>query len=198
MSDSRLHARHTGSVSFEPDTEGVAFGPRSLGELVRDHGGEATESDRARVMRRLVSPENAARDDDLVVVTSIRGARAAVDARGVILCQREIAARCERAHWVHAHAMYVVAKLMAQPWRASRAPTASTPLRWVDPRAVVHPSATVRRGAVVLAGARVGPHSVVGEGAVIYGARAHRRTRGGRADRRHRPSRVRLGDGAER
>src|SRR5260221_7910996 len=134
----------------------------TLGDLAREQGGALDEGIEGRVVARLVSPEHAVREDDLVVVTSSRWTRAASGAPGVLLCQEDIAGRCPTGRrWVHPHAMFVVARLLAAI--QERPPRGVDPLACVDPSAAVHPTASVRARAVILAGASVGPHTVVRE-----------------------------------
>ena len=169
-----VHARDTAPVTGRDlDTSfGIELRPRTVAELATEHGG-TLEADPSRVVRRIVSPENARHEDDLVVVTSIRGAIESAEARGVLLCQRDIAGRSRvEGRWVHDHAMWVVARLLHEVARDAASPNEVPnidPAAWIDPRAVVHSTAIVRRGAVVLATAQIGEHSEIGEGAVVYG-----------------------------
>jgi UDP-3-O-[3-hydroxymyristoyl] glucosamine N-acyltransferase len=142
--------------------------PVTVAELAREHGGELDAGLGARTVRRLVSPEHADSVDDLVVVTSPRWTARASVASGVLLCQKDVAARCPPgSRWVHTHATYVIARLLGaleppfSPGVDSRA--------YVEQGAEVDPQASVRAFAVVCAGARVGARTVIGEGAVVYG-----------------------------
>jgi UDP-3-O-[3-hydroxymyristoyl] glucosamine N-acyltransferase len=151
-----------------PDDEwGVALAaPIELRELASEHGGTLDDGLSRRVVRRLVPADHAHREDDLAVVTSPRFTAIASASPAVLLCQTDIASRCPAGRrWVHAHAMYVVAKLMGSDVAASGV----HPEARVDPRAVVDPSATVGARAAILAGARIGPQSVVGDGAIVHG-----------------------------
>jgi UDP-3-O-[3-hydroxymyristoyl] glucosamine N-acyltransferase len=141
--------------------------PLSMAELARQYGGTLDDGVEDRVVRRLVSAEYAARDDELAVVTTARWTGPAAATAALLLCQKDVAARCPRGRrWVHSHAMYVVARLMAV---ADDTAPGVDPRAWVDPAASVDATATVRGGAVILAGARVGPGSIIGEGAIVYG-----------------------------
>jgi UDP-3-O-[3-hydroxymyristoyl] glucosamine N-acyltransferase len=141
--------------------------PLSMAELARRYGGTLDDGLEDHVVRRLVSAEYAATDDELALVTTSRWTGPASASAALLLCQVEVAGRCPRGRrWVHSHAMYVAARLMAV---ADEAPAGVDPRAWVDPAASVDEAATVRGGAAILAGARVGPGSVIGEGAVIYG-----------------------------
>jgi UDP-3-O-[3-hydroxymyristoyl] glucosamine N-acyltransferase len=142
--------------------------PVGVAELAHAHGGELDPGISSRTVRRLVSPDRAEAEDDLVVVTSPRWTARAGVAPGVLLCHAEVAARIAPGkRWVHAHAMYVVARLLGA---LERAPSGGVdPRAWVAPGADVDPTATVRAGAIIQSGARVGPRSIVGEGAVLYG-----------------------------
>jgi len=153
----------------ESDELGVALAsPRSVRELLRQWGGALDEGIEDARVRRVVSPEHAGRDDDLVVVTSLRWTRQATESRGVILCSSEVADRCPRGRrWIHDQPMWVVAQLLSDI--PSEPPEGISGSAWVDPRASVHPTAAVRRGAVIRAGAHIGAHADIGEGAVIFG-----------------------------
>src|SRR5262249_27354909 len=142
--------------------------PFSVAELARVHGGEPDAGLASRVVRRLVSPDRATDDDDLVVVTSPRATASASRAPGVLLCQTDVAERCPVGRgWWPGHGWFVVARLLGA--REPAAPGGVDPRAWVEPGAQVDETATVRGGAVVLAGARIGAHAVVGEGAIVYG-----------------------------
>jgi UDP-3-O-[3-hydroxymyristoyl] glucosamine N-acyltransferase len=149
---------------------GVALpAPRRMDELVREFGGRLDAELGAHVVRRIAPPGDDPGDDALVLVTSTRHAGSASVARGVLLCQGAAADRCPPGRrWVHDHAMYVVARLLA-PLAAEEAPAGVAPSASVAPSAEVDPSATIGARAVVLGGARIGPHAAIGEGAVIYG-----------------------------
>jgi UDP-3-O-[3-hydroxymyristoyl] glucosamine N-acyltransferase len=141
----------------------------SVEELALAHGGEVDEGVSNRIVRRVVSPEHAARDDDLVLVTSARRTAEASTRPGVLLCHASIAARCPVGHrWVHEHALYVVARLLS-PIAEREAPSAVARSAIVHPGAVVHESAIVGAGAVVQSGAIVGKGTVIGENAVVHG-----------------------------
>lgn len=156
---------------MEPDD---AFGvelpaPCSIAELARANGGAVDDGVASRVVRRVVSPEHAAHDDDLVLVTSARRTRDASARPGVLLCQASVAERCPAGRrWVHGHALYVVARLLA-PLVEREAKPGVARSAVVDPRAVVDPTVTLCAGAVVLAGAVIGKGSVIGENAVVHG-----------------------------
>jgi UDP-3-O-[3-hydroxymyristoyl] glucosamine N-acyltransferase len=141
--------------------------PVRVGDLSRDHGGTLDGGVDGRIVRRVVSIEHARAVDELAVMTVGRFAKECASTAAVVLCQENVASRCPAGkRWVHAHAMYVVARLLStDDSEAGRV----HPEAHVDPEASVAPTALVHRGAVVRAGACVGPHSVIGEGAVVYG-----------------------------
>ena len=149
------------------EERGIALAaPVTLGELCRAHGGVLDEDLATQVVRRLVTAEQASRDDELAVVTQPRWTKAASASPAVLLCQASVASRCPPGRrWVHQHAMYVVAQLMP-PDPTTRG---ISPRAWVDPDSSVDPTATVAAGAAVLAGACIGASSVIGDGAVVYG-----------------------------
>jgi UDP-3-O-[3-hydroxymyristoyl] glucosamine N-acyltransferase len=140
-----------------------------VGDLALTHGGSLDEGVSNRVVRRVVSPEHAAREDDLVLVTSARRTAEASAGPGVLLCDSSVAARCpEGRRWVHGHALYVVARLLA-PVAERDAPSGVARSAIVDPGASVHESVVIGAGAVVRSGAVVGKGTVIGENAVVHG-----------------------------
>ena len=76
-------------------------------------GGAVDATVRAGRVTHLVAPADAARDTDLLMLTSPRHLPAALAATGVILCAEELAARLpDGRRWVHSHAMWVMARLL--------------------------------------------------------------------------------------
>jgi UDP-3-O-[3-hydroxymyristoyl] glucosamine N-acyltransferase len=143
-------------------------GPRRVADLAHEFGGALDAGLTEATVSRIVSPERAAHDDDLVVVTSALGAACALTRPGIVLCQGNVEGRVTAGRrWVHSHAMWVVARLL-EPFVEREAPQGIDRAAWVHPAAFVDGSAVVRPGAVVLAGARIGPSTVIGEGAVIH------------------------------
>ncbi len=151
-------------------SDGVALRvARTLRELQREFGGDLDDGVAPRTVDRVVSPEHAASDADLVVVTAARLTSLASSVPGVLLCQQDLAPRVPGGRrWVHAHAPWVVARLLAEVSTDVVAPGIE-PTASVNAEAHVHPTASVRQGAVVLGGATIGRETLVGEGAVVYG-----------------------------
>jgi UDP-3-O-[3-hydroxymyristoyl] glucosamine N-acyltransferase len=143
-------------------------GPRRIADLAFEFGGTLDAGVEDASVSRIVSPERAEYDDDLVVVTSALGAARALSGPGVVLCQTNVAGRVATGRrWVHAHSMWVVSRLL-EPLVEREAPHGVDRTAWVHPAAFVDGTAVIRPGAVVLAGARIGPMTVIGEGAVVY------------------------------
>ena len=143
-------------------------GPKRVGDLAIELGGTLDGGLGEAVVSRIVSPERAEHHDDLVVVTSALGAARAASCPGVVLCQTSVSERMAPGRrWVHSHATWVVARLLA-PIVDREAPHGIDRSAWIHPAAFVDGTAVIRPGAVVLAGARIGPSTVIGEGAVIY------------------------------
>jgi UDP-3-O-[3-hydroxymyristoyl] glucosamine N-acyltransferase len=142
---------------------------RSALELSAEYGGSLDEGCDAWSVRRVVMPEDAVLDDDLVLVTSSRRLELATSRPGLLLVSREIEGRVPRGRrWVHDSALWVVARLLA-PVLAEEAPVNAPEKAHVDPGASVHASAVVRPGAVILRGASIGAGTVISENAVVYG-----------------------------
>jgi UDP-3-O-[3-hydroxymyristoyl] glucosamine N-acyltransferase len=144
-------------------------GSQAVVELVSRFGGRVDAEAAAESITRVVSPEHATRPNELVVLTSARRLDAARRAPGIVLCSEELVARLDRARcWAHAHAMWVVARLVSPlvvPARPGAAPDAV-----VEPGASVASDVALGPGAVVLSGARIGEGSQIGAGAVIFGS----------------------------
>jgi len=141
--------------------------PRRVAELVLEHGGVIDDGLGAVVVSRIVSPECAKYDDDLVVVTSALGAARAAATPGVVLCQENLSGRVAVGRrWVHSHATWVLARLLT-PLAEREAPHGVDRSSWIHPAAFVDGTAIVRPGAIVLADVRIGPSTIIGEGAVI-------------------------------
>ena len=142
---------------------------RSALEISAEYGGRLDDGCDAWFVERIVMPEDAALDDDLVLVTSVKRIELATSRPGLLLVSSELERRVpRRRRWVHDNALWVVARLLA-PILAEDA-TASAPERaHVDPEVSLHSSAVVRPGAVILRGASIGEGSVIGENAVVYG-----------------------------
>lgn len=124
-----------------------------VAELVERFGGHADRGALDRSVVRLVSPDHAERDDDLVVVTRAEYASAASRTSGVILCAEALASRLpEGRRFAHPHAEWVLAELC-------------------DSARVVpedcSPEHRIGKGAVIQQGAILGPGCVIGENAVI-------------------------------
>lgn len=138
-------------------------------DLAAEHGGEIDPGCEGRLVRRVVSPEDATADDDLVVVASARKLAALAAKPGLVLVDQSVVHRVPAGRrWVHPHAMWVVARLLS-PLLPRDERTGPAPGARVDPGADVHPTAVIRPGAVVLRGAVVGEGSTIGENAVVYG-----------------------------
>lgn len=144
-------------------SRGAALRERwSVAALAAAHGGELDPTAGDAVVERVVEPGAGSEDDDLVLVTSLRRARE-LGARGVVLCTPAVAKRCGSRRWVHPHALWVLADLIAPPDTSpSRSPTL------VEAGAEIAATAAIGAGAIVLAGARVGAGCVIEPGAVVY------------------------------
>lgn len=141
---------------------------RSAIELAKEYGGKLDDGCAGSFVRRVVAPEDAALDDDLVLVMSPKRLELAASRPGLMLVASELDGRVPPGRrWVHANALWVVARLLA-PIFAEDAPRSVPERAHVDPEANLHPSVVVRPGAVVLRGASVGEGSVIGENAVVY------------------------------
>jgi UDP-3-O-[3-hydroxymyristoyl] glucosamine N-acyltransferase len=141
--------------------------PRRVAELSLEHGGTLDEGLADAVVSRIVPPEYAKYDDDLVVATSALGAARATAGPGVVLSQSSVSERVAVGRrWVHTHVTWVLAHLLA-PMAEREAPQGVDRSAWIHPAAFVDGTAVVRPGAIILADARIGPHTVIGEGAVI-------------------------------
>jgi UDP-3-O-[3-hydroxymyristoyl] glucosamine N-acyltransferase len=141
---------------------------RSALELAEEYGGKLDDGCDELFVRRVVAPEDAALDDDLVLVTSPKRLELATSRPGLMLVASELEGRVPRGRrWVHANALWVVARMLA-PVVAEDAPESVPERAHIDCEARLHPSVVVRPGAVVLRGASVGEGSIVGENAVVY------------------------------
>lgn len=141
----------------------------TVGALAREVGGVLDAGVDEASVSRVVTPENAERDGDLVLVLSPKRVDVACRAPGALLVLHEIAERIPRGRrWVHRQPLWVVASLLS-PLLESEGSRGVSPAAAIEPGAVLHPTAVVGSGAVVLAGARVGEESVIGENAVVYG-----------------------------
>ncbi|HEX4473542.1 MAG TPA: UDP-3-O-(3-hydroxymyristoyl)glucosamine N-acyltransferase [Polyangiaceae bacterium] len=136
---------------------------------MRLYGGEIGPSAQARRISRLVTPENAARERDLVVVTSSKRLDVALASPAVILASLDLRDRIEpQRSWLHAHPKWVVACILgalAEPG----APRGVSPDALVEPGAVVDPTASIGAFAVVLSGAIVGRECTIEPRAIVYG-----------------------------
>lgn len=142
--------------------------PRRVSDLGLEFGGDVDSGCRDAIVRRIVAPERAGRDDDLVLVTSARRLPALKSGAPVTLVAADLAARVpEGRRWVHRHATWVVARLLEGMGKEDVVGIDRSAR--VEAGAIVHPTAVVRAGAVVKSGAVVGEHAVVGENSVIYG-----------------------------
>lgn len=141
--------------------------PEAVRALACRHGGWVDDAVAARVVDRIVAPDDAAEPSDLVVLTALRHRDAVLRQPGVVLCDAALATQVPAGRrWAHPHVMWVAAKVLGSGPEA----TAEGQRRGVVAEgAQVAPDAEIRAGAVVLGGARIGSRSVVGEGAVIYG-----------------------------
>lgn len=142
---------------------------RRAAELAAEYGGKLDDACGELVVSRIVAPEDAALEDDLVLVTSPKRVGSAMARPGLLLVVKELEGRVPAGRrWVHAHAMWLVARLLS-PALAPEGPVSTPHAAEVDPEADLHPTVIVRPGSVILRGASVGPGSLVGENAVVYG-----------------------------
>jgi UDP-3-O-[3-hydroxymyristoyl] glucosamine N-acyltransferase len=141
--------------------------PATVAELAARLGGAADVGAQRCYVEELVAPDDACTERQLAVLTSPRHLAAALRATGPLLCNLELAQRVpDGRRWAHAHAMWVVARLLGEP-------PAYTDERWavahVHADAEVAPSAFVASGAVVHKGAMVGADCQIRENSVIFG-----------------------------
>lgn len=167
--------------SSEGSSGGVVLpAKRSLEALAKAYGGAADEGARRLSIRRL-APVETAGPGDLAPLFARRYLAAAQRSGAALLVDASLAPLVpEGRRWVHAHAPYALALLLAAI-EPSLAPKAS-PQRGrarahiergasVDPAAIIGPGAVILAGAVIGPGARIEPNAVLYGGAVI-GARA--------------------------
>lgn len=144
--------------------------PERISSLVERFGGAADDALSERAVTRVVAPEDAATENDLVVVVSPRFVSRALDASGVLLTNPELAGRLPSGRrWVHPHADWALAAVLelAAPTPESTPSRASTAV--VEPGAVVAEDVTLGAFSFVASGARVGRGSVIGQSAVVLG-----------------------------
>lgn len=139
----------------------------TIAALSARHGGSADPAALPRTVARVVAPADAVRDDDLVLLVARRSLPAARRARGIFLVAPALAPEVSaERRWIHPHAMWTAARLLALPRPSSGG---VHPSAVVSPEAEIGPRARVGPLAVVLGGARVGADCEIGPGAVVYG-----------------------------
>jgi len=140
--------------------------PATLGALAGEFGGTVDAEVAPRTVRRVVSPEDARSDDDLVLVIRRLPTRDLRTTPGAFLCDAGLSARVPGGRrWSHAHALWVVTRLVRT---ATESVPRIHPTAVVDESASIDPTARVGAGAVIRGGVSVGPHCVIGEGAVLH------------------------------
>ena len=140
-----------------------------LTDLCARLGGTLDAPVRERSIQRVVLPQAAARESDLVLVSAPSFAVKAHACPGVVLCQKDLAPRLPAGNrWLHAHAEWALAELLDGVDQVSP-PNDLRALAHVEAGAEVASSAVLGPGAVVLSGARVGAGASIGPNAVIYG-----------------------------
>jgi UDP-3-O-[3-hydroxymyristoyl] glucosamine N-acyltransferase len=148
---------------------GIALArPESVSELARRLGGNLVDADAARIVRRLRAPALRHEVDELVVMTRASAAPAgALLEHAVLLCSPELAPRFEgRPRWVHAHAMWVVARLLHES--APPAPPRALAEPAVSPAARIGAGVQIAHGAVIYPGVVLGDGVRVAEHAVLH------------------------------
>jgi UDP-3-O-[3-hydroxymyristoyl] glucosamine N-acyltransferase len=138
----------------------------TLAELAAQHGGQADPEASGVRIARVVTPVDAARDSDLYLVASRRVLERARAAPGIAIVTPELAGELPKGRrWVHAHALWAVARLItpaARPDRERIHPTA------VIEGAEIGAGTRIGARAIVFAGARLGSACAIEPGAVIY------------------------------
>ncbi|MFO0661740.1 MAG: UDP-3-O-(3-hydroxymyristoyl)glucosamine N-acyltransferase [Polyangiaceae bacterium] len=142
-----------------------------LRELARSWGGVLDDptdglSIEGVLVDRVVPPEHASRERDLVPVLRARAVDAAQRCAGWLLCEEAIAARIPSGRrWVHPNATLAMARVLTLANLIAAADERERAV--IDPTARLHPSVKVGAFAVIRADVEIGADSVIAAHAVI-------------------------------
>jgi UDP-3-O-[3-hydroxymyristoyl] glucosamine N-acyltransferase len=139
----------------------------SVGALVERYGGTCDDALKALRVGRVVTPGEAGAGD-LVVLTKGQAVFRHLEG-SVWICSPECAEQVPAPlRWRHAHAMWVVAHLLASAAEELLAWPTEAPPPLVARGATVASDVLIEPGAIVLSGARIGSGSRIGPGAVVH------------------------------
>lgn len=116
-----------------------------------------------------MTPENAAREQDLAVVTSSKRLEVALASPAVILASIELRDRIEpQRRWLHEQPKWVVARLLGGLVEPG-VPRGVSSNALIEPGAIVDSSASIGAFAVVMSGAIIGRECTIEPRAIVYG-----------------------------